>query len=188
MDSEEDDDATSWDGGDEEEEPDHMEIDDDDDDLADQSSEEEQEPQTLVVTLHYRKEAPGSSSAPKPDKTSIDSATHQNGALLADVETPAVGAAALSTSQPVPPLPQVIPTAIPNGFSVHHHEVTASPKIEQQLPVQGISATPKQDGFTSAPTPPYSAPEEALKQEQPQFHPAKPEAQLPVTTHAPNWQ
>ncbi|KAJ4318753.1 hypothetical protein N0V94_004267 [Neodidymelliopsis sp. IMI 364377] len=188
MDSEEDDDATSWDGGDEEEEPDHMEIDDDDDDLADQSSEEEQEPQTLVVTLHYRKETPASSSAPKADQTPMDSAAHQNGALLADVETPAIGAAALSSSQLVPPLPQVIPTAIPNGFSVHQHVVTAPPKVEQQLPVQGINAPPKLDGFASAPTPPYSAPEEALKQEQAQFHPAKPEAPLPVTTHAPNWQ
>lgn len=193
LDSEEDDDATSWDGGDEEEEPEQMELDDDEDDTADQSSEEEEDPQTLVVTLHYRKKPADTSSETKPEPTSLNGATYQEDVPMADAgapprqEVPAIAA--------VPP-PHVIPTAIPNGFSAQQPVIVAAPKVESAQPPVDANALPKLDGFVSAPTPPYSAPEQAPKQEQPQFHPIKPEATqqppfsttLPVTTHAPNWQ
>jgi hypothetical protein len=210
MDSEEDDDATSWDGGDEEEEPDQMDLDDeDDDDLADQSSDEEQEPQSLVVTLQYRKKSSNTSSETKPEPTPVNGVAQQSDVQMTDAgaplkqEAPAV-AAPLPSIQPAAPPPHVIPTAISNGFFSQQPEVVAAPKVEYQPPVDAASL-PKRDGFFSAPTPPYSAPEEAPKHEQPQFQPVQPvqsvqsvQPEAPqqpphpnpaqTTTHAPNWQ
>ncbi|KAF1351646.1 hypothetical protein EJ07DRAFT_33350, partial [Lizonia empirigonia] len=168
MDSEEDDDATSWDGGDEEEEADHMDIDDDDDDdLADQSSEEEQEPETLVVTLHYRKKPLSNSSEPKPDPASLNGTERQTNVSVADVSTPPQPAA--------PPVVAALPPSQPPA---------PPPHVElQQSPVE-TNTLPKLDAFISAPTPPYSAPEEVPKPEPPQFHSAQPEApqQPPYST------
>ncbi|KAF2623997.1 hypothetical protein BU25DRAFT_493900 [Macroventuria anomochaeta] len=202
MDSEEDDDATSWDGGEEEEEPDQMDLDDgDEDDLADQSSDEEQEPQTLLVTLHYRKQPSNISDETNSEPASTNGAKHNADIPMSDVGAPLQPAApaiavALPPTQPAPQPPCVIPTAIPNSLSVQQPTVIAAPKVEQQQPPAEANALPKLDGFFSAPTPPYIAPEEAPKQEQPPFHPVQPEAPqqlpysttLPVTTHAPNWQ
>ena len=210
MDSEEDDDATSWDGGDEEEdEPDQMDLDDDDeDDLADQPSEEEQESQSLVVTLHYRKKSFNTSDEAKPDLASTNGATHSVDIPMADVGAPPqpeapVVPAAMAASQPAPRPPHVIPTAIANGLSAQQHEaVVAAPKVEHQQPAAEANVLPKLEGFFSAPRPPYSALEEAPKQEQPQFHAVQAQApqqqqqqqqqpystNLPVNNHAPNWQ
>lgn len=202
MDSEEDDDATSWDGGDEEEEADHMDVDDDDDDdLADQSSEEEQEPGTLVVTLHYRKKPSSNSSEPMPDPASLNGTERQTNLSVAEVSAPTQSAAppvvaALPPSQPPAPPPHVIPTAITNGLSAPQPEVITASKVELQQPPAETNTLPKLDAFISAPTPPYSAPEEAPKPEPPQFHSAQSEAPqqppyptaFPVSAHAPNWQ
>lgn len=209
MDSEEEDDATSWDGGDEEEEPDQMDLDDDedDDDLADQSSDEEQEPQSLVVTLQYRKNTSNTSSETKPEPTPVNGVAQQSDVPMVDAgaplkqETPAV-AAPLPSIQPTAPPPHVIPTAISNGFLSQQPEVVAAPKVEYQQPPVDATSLPKPDGFFSAPTPPYSAPGEAPKQEQPQFQPIQPvqpiqpeapqqpphPAPVQATMHAPNWQ
>ena len=200
MDSEEDDDATSWDGGDEEEEPDQMDLDDDnEDDLADQSSDEELEPQSLVITLQYRKKPSTTASETKLDPTTVNGTTQQHDVPMADVgANPKLEApAALPSSQPAAlPPPHILPTAIPNGFSAQQPTVVAAPKIEEQQPTMQAPALPKLDGFFSAPTPPYSAPEEAPKQEQPQFNANQPQAPpqssypapAQVTTHAPSWQ
>ncbi|KAJ4348939.1 hypothetical protein N0V95_005024 [Ascochyta clinopodiicola] len=201
MDSEEDDDATSWDGGGEEEEPDQMDVDgDDEDDLADQSSEEEPGPQTLVVTLHYRSKDSNTAVEPKPDPASLNGTTHQQDVPMADADRPrqseAPAVAAASSNSTAPPLPHVIPTAITNGFSAQQPEVVLAPKVEQQQPPVESNALPKLDGFFSAPTPPYSATEEAPKQDPSQSHPTEPEAPhqppysttLPVPAHAPSWQ
>ncbi|UPX12251.1 uncharacterized protein EKO05_0002807 [Ascochyta rabiei] len=204
MDSEEDDDATSWEGGDEEEEPDQMDADgDDEDDLADQSSGEEPEPQTLVVTLHYRSKDSNTAIEPKPDPASFNGTTLQEDVPMAGAdgprqpEAPAVAAAPPSVYSAAPPLPHVIPAAITNGFSAQQPEVVLAPKVEQQQqPPVELKALPKLDGFFSAPTPPYSATQEALRQDPSPSHPTKPEAPqqppysttLPVPASTPSWQ
>ncbi|KAJ4329762.1 hypothetical protein N0V87_010584 [Didymella glomerata] len=208
MDSEEDDDATSWDGGDEDEdEPEQMDIDDDDDDLADRSSEGEAEPQSLVVTLRYGKKQANGSGEMKPDPTSINRTAQQNDVPMGDAgaptQPPAPNAAPSGLSGPAalaPAPPHVIPTAISNGFSAQQPTIVAVPKVELQQP-QPVhppadpSALPKLDGFFSAPTPPYSAPEEVVKQEQPQYHQVPPQVPqqssypaAPIPAQAPNWQ
>lgn len=210
MDSEEDDDATSWDGGDEEDdEPEQMDLDDDDDDLADQSSEGEVEPQSLVVTLRYGKKQANGSSETNPDLVSMNGAAQQNDVHMADasasVRPAAPVAAPLAPTAPAPSLPQVIPTAVQNGLSAAQQPpIVAVPKVELQQPQPmhpptDASALPKLDGFFSAPTPPYTAPEEVVKQEQPQYHQAQHQAQqqapqqppypaATVPAPAPHWQ
>lgn len=194
MDSE-DDDATSWDGGDEEEdEPEQMDLDDDDDDLAEQSEEEEQEPGSLVVTLHYRKKPSNTIDEPKPVATSTNGVMYSVDEPMADIGASEDSKASIiPSSEPAPAPPRVLPTAIPNGWSAQP-ETVAAPKVEpQQVPAEAYTL-PKVDAF--APTPPYSAPEEAPKQEQPPFYPPQPEAPqqppypttLPVTNPAPTWQ
>jgi hypothetical protein len=208
MDSEEDDDATSWDGGDEDEdEPEQMDIDDDDDDLADRSSEGEADPQSLVVTLRYGKKQANGSGEMKPDPASTNRTAQQNDVPMGDAgaptQPPAPGAASSGPSGPAalaPAPPHVIPTAISNGFSAQQPTIVAVPKVELQQP-QPVhppadpSALPKLDGFFSAPTPPYSAPEEVVKQEQPQYHQVPPQVPqqssypvAPIPAQAPNWQ
>lgn len=202
MDSEEDDDATSWDGGDEDDdEPDRMDLDDDDDDLADQSSEGEAEPQSLVVTLRYGKKQANGSRERLSDPPPINGATHQIDVPITDAGAPTQPTAAISApaaSAPVPPY--VIPTAISDTISAQQPTVVAVPKVELQQPQPvhppaDASALPKLDGFVSAPTPPYNAPEEVVKQEQPQYHHVQPQVpqqpSYPASTipaQAPNWQ
>ncbi|KAJ4379441.1 hypothetical protein N0V86_005486 [Didymella sp. IMI 355093] len=210
MDSEEDDDATSWDGGDEDEdEPEQMDLDDDDDDLADQSSEGEAEPQSLVVTLRYGKKQANGSDETKTDPTALHGAARSNDVPMTDAGAPIQPAApvaaplAPSAPAPAPAPPHIIPTAIPNGISAQHPAVVAVPKVElqQPQPVQppaDLPAVPKLEGLFSAPTPPYSAPEEVVKQEHAQYHQVQPQAPqapqqapypaAPVPAQAPNWQ
>lgn len=205
MDSEDDDDATSWDGGDEdEEEPEQMELDDDDeDDVASQSSADE-EPQSLVVTLHYRKLAsdtrntPDEANAPaifKKGAMPNGDVSMADAAVLPKPEV-LVAPATITPSQPAFPLPHIVPTAIPNGVSAHQPEVMVVPKVEHQQPAGETTVLQKLDQFVSAPTPPYSAPEETMKQEQAQPPPVQPDAvpRQPVPTglamnsQTQNWQ
>lgn len=192
LDSEGDDDATSWDGGDEEEEADQMDVDEnDEDDLAGQSPEEEQEPQTLVVTLHYRKNPSNISNERQLDPSSLNGTAHQTDVLMADLDAPPQlkVSAAVASAQPASPPPNVTPTAIPTGFPDQNSEPSAAPKVEHQKPILEANNLPKLDGFFSAATPPYSAPGEAPKQEQSQF-PQRPSysATVPPAAQASNWQ
>lgn len=176
LDSEEEDDATSWDGGDEDEEPDQMDIDEnDEDDLAGQSSEEEQEPRTLVVTLHYRKKPSNTANERPLDPAPLNGTAHQTDVPMVDLGAP--------------PLPNVVPTTIPTSLPAQCFEPFAAPKAERQNPALEATTLPKPDGFFSAPTPPYSAPGEALKQEQPQF-PQQPSysTTVPTAAQASDWQ
>ncbi|KAF2993965.1 hypothetical protein E8E13_000648 [Curvularia kusanoi] len=198
MDSEEDDDATSWDGGDEDEdEPEQMDVDDDDED--DLASEDEQEPQSLVVTLHYRKNQSDIKKEAKPEEASSAGIAHVVDKTMADViatpklEDPVV-AAVTTASQPTLP-PRVIATPVPNGVSVQQ-PATFEPKPETQQPSTEAPVLPKIEAVFSAPTPPYSAPEDAPKQEQIRNPPDQPSAppqasypvNLPAATQPPHWQ
>lgn len=206
MESEEDDDATSWDGGDEEEdEPDQMDLDEDDDDLAEQSSEEE--PESLVVTLHYRKKPSNTFDQPKSDLAKTNGAPHSVDVPMADngatseTKAPASLVGNLS-SESAPSLPHILPTAISNGWSVRQADAIVTPKIEEHqepVPIQTeaeANTLPKLEGLFAAPTPPYSAPEDAPKRDQPRFQPVQPQAAqqppyattLPVNNPAPSWQ
>ncbi|KAH6622133.1 hypothetical protein C7974DRAFT_435169 [Boeremia exigua] len=192
MDSEEDDDATSWDGGDEDEdEPDRMDVDNDEDDGAEQSSEDEQEPDSLVVTLHYRTKPSATSNESKPEVASANGATPGVDIAMEDV--------GVSTQPEVPAAPVAVPprilsTAIPNDWPAQLPAAVVAPKLKNEQPPVDASALPKLDGFFSAPTPPYSAPEEKRDQEQPHAYAVQPEAPqqppyaTPVNSGAPTWQ
>ena len=181
MDSEEDDDATSWDGGDEDEdEPEPMDLDDNDeqDDAVHHLSENEQEPQSLVVTLHYRKNPLHDTATPK-------------------LEHPVVPTA-MATSQPAHPS-RVIATATLNGVSSHQSQSESDPSahtLQGQQPPSDASALSHVDAIFSAPTPPYSAPEDAPKQGQTRHSSDQPQTttqtpfstDVPVESRAPHWQ
>jgi hypothetical protein len=156
-------DATSWDGGDDEEEAEQMELDDDEEDAVDEASEEDDEPQSLVVTLRYGKGATASSSSPTHDTTMANGVDH------------------LSISSTGAPAPQHAVPVISNGVSAPTQEVYTAPVVHaahQQPPVGNADALPQLDGFFSAPTPPYTAPEEAPKPHQP----------VAVPTNHAGWQ
>lgn len=182
MDSEEDDDATSWDGGDEDEdepEPEPMDLDnnDDQDDAVHHLSEDEQEPRSLVVTLHYRKHPSAISEEVQPEETSASGVTDTSDQATVHVATPKlehpIVPTAMAASQPAP-MSRVIATAALNG----------------------VSALPHVNAVFSAPTPPYSAPEDAPKQEltrhssdQLQTATQAPlSTNVPVESRAPHWQ
>jgi len=197
MDSEEDDDATSWDGGDEEEDgPDQMDL-DDDDDLAEQSEDEEQEAESLVVTLHYRRKPSTTADETKPEPALMNGVTQHAAAPMADVGAlPRSEATSIPPSEPAPAPPRVLLAAVPDRWPTQQGDAVVTSKVEKQQGIAEVNAVPKGDGFFSAPTPPYSAPEEAPRQEQPPFYPVQSEAprqsphstNLPVSHPAPTWQ
>jgi hypothetical protein len=180
LDSEDDEDATSWDGGDDDDdEPDQMDLDEEDDDAAaaaddDDDDEEDDGEQSLMVTLRYRK---GGSDVPEHDSIQVngkseEEVTQQQQQQQEQQQQP--------TGAPPPPQQvDVAPTAqsIPNGNSTPLQIQDAKgvfPAAEQQQRQQqqqqsGVSAgvLPKSDGFFTAPTPPYSAPEETKTEQEP---------------------
>jgi hypothetical protein len=173
VDSEEDEDATSWDGGDEDEdEPEPMDLDDNDeqDGAVHHLSDDEQEPRSLVVTLHYRKNPSAISEEFQPEETSAsgvadtsDQATVH--VTTAKLEHPVVPTA-MAASQPAP-ISRVIATAALNGVSAHQSQSDPStPTLQGQQPSADASTLSHVAAIFSAPTPPYSAPEDAPKQEQ----------------------
>ncbi|CAE7008110.1 hypothetical protein P3342_002595 [Pyrenophora teres f. teres] len=153
LDSEDDEDATSWDGGDDdEEEADQMELDDDDHDAAGDSSEDEDEQHSLIVTLHYRKGASDAPAAPQDEDTVMT-----NG-----VDDP------IAAQKESVPEPSTATTAVvPNGLPESSEQVPVMAAGHQAF-CNNTDAIPKLDGFVSAPTPPYSAPDEAPKPQQQQ--------------------
>ncbi|KAF2854111.1 hypothetical protein T440DRAFT_552013 [Plenodomus tracheiphilus IPT5] len=187
VDSDEED-ATSWDGGDEEEdEPEHMDLDDDEDDAADDTMDEDDEPQSLMVTLRYRKDASTQPSAPPGDPSTHPTTTtngniEQNGT---QTSTPPLAAPDLprqtdTMSTPVQQQPQ--PTTLPANppqptlSSTSNSLPTQTPTQQPQHPPPSTlpivptaeqihhqphpDVLPKLEGFF-APTPPYSAPYDA---------------------------
>jgi hypothetical protein len=127
-----------------------MELDDDEEDAGEDSTDEEDEPHSLLITLRYRKGASDGlitsvQATPTANGVEHDSvaATVRRPEVAPALETPA------STSQPA---------STTNGVST-----PVIPVAHQQRPTGNPEALPKQDGFFSAPTPPYSAPEEAAK-------------------------
>lgn len=180
VDSDEED-ATSWDGGDEEEEedqePEQMDLDEDEGDAADDSMDQGDEPQSLMVTLRYRKSTSAQPSVQPPATT--------NGIVKDDVHTsdpPSTGLPAqpeLAPTPAQPPHPTLPPSQhapaspIPNGISTHppqHSIPPASPIPPSTAPAPSAQQTqplalapsdtaPKPEGFF-APTPPYSARDE----------------------------
>ena len=203
VDSEEDDDATSWDGGDEDEdEPEPMDLDDNDDqnDAVHHFSEDEPEPRSLVVTLHYRKNPSAISEEVQPEKTSASGLTDTSDQATVHVATPKlehpIVPTAVAASQPAP-MSRVIATAAHNGVSAHQFQSDPSaPKLQGQQPSTDASALPHVHAVFSAPTPPYSAPEDAPKQEltrhssdQLQTTTQAPlSTDVPVESRAPHWQ
>lgn len=203
MDSEDDDDATSWDGGDEEEdEPDHMDLDDEEEhDMAEQYSEEEEEPQSLLVTLHYRKKPHTTIDEGQVETAIVHRATHSLVVPTTDVvasnqpEAPGIPPTISPAGPAAPPAPPVLATTTPNGWPVQQPNVVDAHKVEIQQPPAEANTAPKVEGFF-APTPPYSGPEAGLRQEQPQFHSAQPDTNqqlpysnnVPVNHPAPTWQ
>ncbi|OSS43663.1 hypothetical protein B5807_11590 [Epicoccum nigrum] len=202
MDSEEDDDATSWDGGDEDEdEPEQMDVDDNDDQDDLSENEQRQEPQSLVVTLHYRKTPLATSGDAQSGQTSAiggadisEQATIYPTATL-KLEHPILPTA-MVTSQPAYPS-RVIATVTSNGVSTHESQSDPSaPKLQGQQPSTYAPGFPNVDATFSAPTPPYSAPEDAPKQEQTRYSSHQPltttqtpsSTDVPVESHAPHWQ
>ncbi|KAI4639005.1 hypothetical protein J4E93_009494 [Alternaria ventricosa] len=187
VDSEDEEDATSWDGGDDdEEEPDQMELDDDEDDAAEDSSDEEEEPHSLMVTLRYRKGATDGSAAPDQDAPMANGVDHDaTAATLGDTGAP---------KQPeIAPAPETsAPTSEPSS-TMNGISQPVIPVANQQLPTGNPEALPKLDGFFSAPTPPYSAPEEAPKHQTPVDVPtnsyeAAPPPQHPTPAPTASWQ
>ena len=174
LDSEDDEDATSWDGGDDdEEEPDQMELDDNEHDAAGDSSDEGDEQQSLIVTLHYRK---GASAAPDDEDTVMT-----NGV---DDETAA--------SKEVLAEPSAAPVLLSNGLPITSEQPPVIPTTHQ-APANNTDILPKLEGFFSAPTPPYSAPDEAPKlQQQPPIDVSPTSTSAPppqsAPTHTASWQ
>lgn len=214
LDSDGDDDATSWDGGDEDEdEPDQMVLDEDDDARTDseEEEEEEEEPQTLMVTLRYGKGAAHPPSGPTSSDPSQDvnmengaeqQDTRQFGAPLAGIgapRQPEPAPAPTALQQPAQPV-QAPLASVSNGLPVVAHQPYAAPIIPVAYPQPQSSnpvEQPQANGLFSAPTPPYTAPEEAPKAQQPTsvFVP-NPEVHqqqqqppsLPSPTPASSWQ
>ncbi|EUC28339.1 hypothetical protein COCCADRAFT_30385 [Bipolaris zeicola 26-R-13] len=167
MDSEDDEDATSWDGGDDdEEEPDQMDLDDDEDDAGADDSEEEDDEPSLMVTLRYRK--PGSDA--QDNDTTMGNGASQDAAQVSKAQPPQPlqqdttprSEPSASTAQPEAP-------SAANGLSTPQQSDTASivPKSQESSVANSDAASKPDSGFFSAPTPPYSAPEEASKPQRP---------------------
>jgi hypothetical protein len=183
LDSEDEEDATSWDGGDDDDEPDQMELDDDEDDAGEESPEEEDEPQSLMVTLRYGKGTIASSSAPTHDTMMANGVDHLSISSTGPPPAPAA------------PTPQHAVPIIPNDVAAPSQPMYTAPIVpaaHQQPPVGNPDALPQLDGFFSAPTPPYSAPEEAPKPQHPVTLPTS-HAQVPPPQHsaptpAASWQ
>ena len=179
LDSEDDEDATSWDGGDdddeEEEEADQMELDDDEQDAAANSSENEDEQQSLIVTLHYRK---GASDAP--------AAHNQEDTVMTNCVDDEIAA-------PKQALPDssAATALVPNGLPAVSEQLPVI-AAAHQAPANNTDTLPKLDGFFSAPTPPYSAPDEAPKSQQPPIEVSPTSVSAPPQQSAPtptaSWQ
>ena len=150
FDSEDDEDATSWDGGDDdEEEADQMDLDDNEHDAPGDLSEEGDEQQSLIVTLHYRKGASDASAALDHEDTVMT-----NGV---DDET--------ATSKEALAQPSTATVLLSNCLPASSEQPAFIPTTHQP-PANNTDALPKLDGFFSAPTPPYSAPDEAPQPQQ----------------------
>jgi hypothetical protein len=185
VDSEDEEDATSWDGGDDDdEEPDQMELDDDEDDAAEDSSDEEEQ-HSLMVTLRYRKGASDGTAAPRQDAPMANGADYDP-------------ATATVASTGAPQQPELVPAP---GPSAPTSQLTSNanglsnaviPTAHQQPAIGNPEALPKLDGFFSAPTPPYSAPEEAPKHQTPVEVPTStfeaPPPQHPTPAQTATWQ
>ncbi|RAR06730.1 hypothetical protein DDE82_003268 [Stemphylium lycopersici] len=166
LDSEDDEDATSWDGGDDDDddEPDQMELDEDDDedDGAADDDEQDDEEQSLIITLRYRK---GGSAIPDGDSIQVNGTSGQE-ATQHHQHQP-------TSAPPPPPEPSApVEQPLPNGLSTPLQIPDAKsvvPAVEQQQQQSrlGSEALPKPHGFFSAPTPPYSAPEETKTSQEP---------------------
>ncbi|KAF1936016.1 hypothetical protein EJ02DRAFT_448282 [Clathrospora elynae] len=168
VDSEDDEDATSWDGGDEDdEEREQMELDDDEEEDAGDDSPEEQAPESLMVTLRYRKLASERPNIP-PQNTTMGNSVEQ-------LSTYATG----STAPTITSAPHA-----PSLLSQQPYTATIIPVAHPQPPVGNTDALPGLDGFFSAPTPP----EEALQKPQQQPVLAVPDTLQPAPPHVPSWQ
>jgi hypothetical protein len=172
LDSEDEEDATSWDGGNDDDEPDQMDLDDDEEDAGEDSSDEEDEPQSLMVTLRYGKGATASSSAPSQATVMESGVDH------------------LSISSTAPTPQHAVPVTS-NGVAAPSQQIyTASivPAAHRHAPVGNPDALPQLDGFFLAPTPPYSAPEEAPKPQQPVAHAEVPPPHHQMPAPTASWQ
>jgi hypothetical protein len=169
LDSEDEEEATSWDGGDEEDdEPERMELDDDEDGQGDDSSEDEEAPQTLLVTLRYRKGAfnpPNgrtTNTLPAKDTMATNGVAHQETHPPSAPQQPPLAPAPVEP--PVQPSPYTQPTGafVPNGIPILSHPPPAAPTVSvahQPLPTGDPVTLPKLDGFSAAPPQPYGVPE-----------------------------
>ncbi|USP78642.1 hypothetical protein yc1106_05916 [Curvularia clavata] len=159
LDSEDDEDATSWDGGDDdEEEPDQMDLDDDEDDADADDSEDDGDEPSLMVTLRYRK--PGSDA--QDADTTMDGVaretTQASDAAPSQAETTSNNQSSASAAQ------DAVPSAINGVPTLSQSDALPVNPVPQQPPAAHPEVAAKQDdNFFSAPTPPYSAPEEAPK-------------------------
>ncbi|KAL6704629.1 hypothetical protein ACN47E_008026 [Coniothyrium glycines] len=195
VDSDEEDDATSWDGGDEDEdEPTQMDLDDDEDGAGGETSEEadEDEPQSLMVTLRYRKGDSDPPSGPLANGAAPETAT-TNGAGLQSAYTQ--GAPLAGTGAPrqpeLPLAPAQSQQVAPPTPSQQAYTAPIMPVAH--IPASGNSETsPKPEGFF-APTPPYTAAEEAPKPQDSVQAPVPPTQALrnhtqPAATAPSGWQ
>lgn len=170
VDSEEDDDATSWDGGDEDEdEPEQMDLDDDDEeeDVAEDEDEDDQEPQSLMVTLRYRK---GDSDPPKNGPASngvshpavltngVNDVSHQPPSAILPSQQPEQ-----STAPTVPsaaPLSAILTSTSEPATHIQQNDIDSIvPAVQVDVAATNkLDPPPAQTSF--APTPPYGAVEE----------------------------
>ena len=163
MNSEDDEDATSWDGGDDdEEEPDQMDLDDDEDDAGADDDEEEDDEPSLMVTLRYRK--PGSDT--QDNETTMGNGASQDAAKVSKAQLPQ--SLQQDTTPRIEPSASMVQLEAPsaaNGLSTPQQSDTAPviPKSQESSVANSDAASKPDSGFFSAPTPPYSAPEEAAK-------------------------
>jgi hypothetical protein len=183
LDSEDEEDATSWDGGDDDEEPEQMDLDEDEEDAVDESSEDEDEPQSLVVTLRIGKDTTQVPNAPTQDTTMTNGVDHHP---ASSTSAPLAAQQPELAPVPIPSAPAAVPYVF-NGLSAP--VVSTAP---QQPPVGNPDALPQLDGFFSAPTPLYSAPEKAPKAQQPVTLPIShaeiPPPQQSAPTPTTSWQ
>ncbi|PSN70899.1 hypothetical protein BS50DRAFT_584474 [Corynespora cassiicola Philippines] len=175
---EDEDDATSWDGGDEDDEDDVDQMDMDEDDLGNDGYGNDAEPKSLVVCLRYGK---GTSQPP------ADPAQTSRVTKAASSEPSKAPIAALLSGPPEPPPAQ--------AAQAPASQLTASsvPTQQQQPPSAPSADTPNGDPNTLpklesffAPTPPYTAPDDATKPETQASQPFS--SALPAPTSASTWQ
>jgi hypothetical protein len=207
-----------------------LDDDEEEDAAGDSSDAEEEDSQSLMVTLRYRKEASDPPNAPTTNGASDDAATANGagqqsanpmGAPLAGTGAPQQPELQAAPAQPFPKEPSAalpaVPLAAPLSALPPHHAVPLNPAAthstpsqqaytapvvpvaQPQAPTIGTATLPKLDGFF-APTPPYTATENAPKAHQQQTAPPPVnghEAQLPqelrttplpAPTSASSWQ